>query len=101
MDERLFVDTLGIDCTLRWDDALLPASLSEADLDQIIFTEMTFRLRKTALVIDKAVTRCEALDLPVDADLIGARLAALAEADRIDSAGDIRKWRYREVRLKD
>ena len=101
MDERLFMDTPGTDCTLRWEDALLPASLSEADLDRIIFAEMTFQLRKTALVIVKTVTRCEALGLPVDADLIGARLAALAEADRIDSAGNIRKWRYSEVRLKD
>jgi len=101
MDRRLFEDTPGTDCTLRWEDARLPASVSEADLDRIIFAEMTFRLRKTALVIVKAVTRCEELGLPVDVDLIGARLAALAEADRIDGAGDIRKWRYSEVRLKD
>ena len=52
------------------------------------------------MVIVKALARCEELGLPISAEIIGARLWALAEADRIDSAGDIRKWRRSEVRLK-
>jgi Protein of unknown function len=101
MDRRLFEDVSVISSTLRWDDVSLPESISEADLDQIILAEMTSQLRKTAFVISKALARCEALGLPIDADMLGARLAALAEADRIDSAGDLRKWRRSEVRLKD
>ena len=101
MDKRLLQDTPGSSSTLRWEDVRLPASVSEADLDQIIFAEMTLQLRKTAMVIVKAMARCEALGLPVDEEIIGARLAALAEADRIDSAGDIRGWRHSEVRLKE
>jgi hypothetical protein len=38
---------------------------------------------------------------PASAAVIGARIQALAEADRIESAGDLRKWRYSEVRLQD
>jgi Protein of unknown function len=101
MDKTPFEEIPVISSTLRWEDVLLPTSVSEADLDQIIFAEMTPRLRKTALVIGNAVARCKALGLPIDAEMLGARLEALAEADRIDSAGDIRKWRYSEVRLKD
>jgi hypothetical protein len=62
---------------------------------------MTSRLQKTALVIFKTLEQCEQLRLPIDADIVGARLAALADSDRIESAGDMRKWRYSEVRLKD
>lgn len=100
MDRRLIDEIPGISSTLRWEDVLLPTSLSEADLDRIIFAEMTSQSRKTALVIAKAITRCEALGLPVDAEMIGARLAALSDADRINSEGDIRQWRHSEVRLK-
>jgi hypothetical protein len=100
MDRRLFEDVSVISTTLRWEEVVLPNSVSEADLDQIIFAGMTSQLRKTALIISKALARCEALGLPIDADMLGARLAALAAADQIDSAGDLRKWRRSEVRLK-
>jgi hypothetical protein len=75
--------------------------MSEADLDQLIFSVMTSRLQKTAMIIARAMKRCEELGLPIDEEILGARIAALAESDRIDSAGDLRKWRHSEVRLKD
>ena len=90
-----------ISSSLQWEEVSLPASISEADLDQIIFAAMTSRLQKTAMVIARAVNRCEELGLPIDAEIFGARIGALAEADRIDGAGDLRKWRHSEVRLKD
>jgi hypothetical protein len=62
---------------------------------------MTSRLQKAAMVIFKTLEQCEQLKLPIDADIVGARLAALVESDRIVGAGDLRKWRYSEVRLKD
>ena len=37
--------------------------------------------------------------LPVDAEVLGVRIQALAEADRLESEGDLRKWRFSEVRL--
>ena len=51
------------------------------------------------MVIFKTLEQCEQRRLPIDADIVGARLAALV--DRIERAGDLRKWRYSEVRLKD
>ena len=101
MDRRLFTDEDGIICsTLRWEEGSLPESISEADLHQIIFAEMTSQSRKTALIISKALARCEAIGLSIDADMLGARLRALAEASQIDSAGDLRKCRHSEVRLR-
>jgi len=101
MDKRLFVEPPVISSTLRWEEISLPASISEADLDRIIFSAMSSRLQKTAMVIVKTLKQCEQLNLPIDADIIGARLAALVDSDRIEGAGDLRKWRYSEVRLKD
>jgi Protein of unknown function len=89
-----------ISSTLRWNEASLPASISEADIDQIIFSAMTPQWRKTAMVIGNAAERCKELGVPISAEVLGARLGALAEAFRIDSAGDLHKWRHSEVRLK-
>jgi hypothetical protein len=37
--------------------------------------------------------------LPVSAETVAARILALAEAERIASQGDVRIWRFSEVRL--
>ena len=100
MDKIPFEEIPVISSMLRWEEVSLPASISEADLDQIIFAAMTSRLRKTAMVISKALKRCEELGFPINEEILGARLGALAEADRIDGAGDLRYWRHSEVRLK-
>ena len=100
MDKTPYKELPVIASTLGWDQVSLPASVSEADIDQIIFSVMTSRLRKTAMVIAQAHDRCEQLGLPINAEVLGARLGALAESDRIEGAGDLRKWRHSEVRLK-
>ncbi len=100
MDKKHFDEIPTISSTLRWEEISLPEAMSEADLDQIIFSVMTSRLQKTAMVVGKAVERCKTLDLPISTEILGARIGALAESDRIDSAGDLRKWRHSEVRLK-
>jgi len=93
-------ETPVISSLLRWEDVSLPPSVSEADLDAIIFAELRPLSRKMALVLGNAVSRCKELGLPVNDEMIGARLIALAEADRIEGSGDLRKWRHSEVRLK-
>jgi hypothetical protein len=98
---RPLKEETAIDSDLRWEDVTLPASVSEAYLDTIIFSVLTSRLQKTAMVIAKATKRCDERALPVSAEIIGARIQALVEAGRIESAGDLRKWRYSEVRLQD
>jgi hypothetical protein len=89
-----------IDSELRWENVALPASVSEADLDQVIFSALDSDWRKTARVIGNVAIRCEALAWPIDAKMLAARVQALAEAGTIESAGDLRAWRHSEVRLK-
>jgi hypothetical protein len=88
-----------INTARRWKDIVLPESVSETELDSVIFSALNSRWQKTAMVITKALKRCETLGLPVDAEVVGVRIQALAEADRLEGEGDLRKWRYSEVRL--
>ena len=91
---------LIFDLALRWEDVVLPASVSEADLDQLIYSTLKPDWRKTAKIIGDLFERCEALAWPIDLQTLGARILALAEDGNIESAGDLRKWRHSEVRLK-
>ncbi len=83
----------------RWKDIVLPESVSEADLDSMIFSALSSRWQKTAMVISQTLKQCETLALPIDAEVVGVRIRALAEADRLEGEGDLRKWRFSEVRL--
>ena len=88
-----------INTARRWKDIVLPESVSETDLDNAIFSALTSRWQKTAMVISKTLKQCETLALPVDEEVVGVRIRALAEAGRLEGEGDLRKWRYSEVRL--
>jgi len=86
---------------LRWKDVTLPKSVSEADLDTIISSILTSRRQKAAMVIGKAMTHCEEHNLPINDEIFGARIEALAESGRIQGFGDLRLWGHSEVKLKD
>jgi hypothetical protein len=94
-----------ISSKLRWNKVKLPPSISEKDIDGIIFSELKSHWRKVAMVVAQAFDRCEKLGLPIPREgrheIFGARLRELADNDRIEGAGDLRKWRHSEVRLKD
>ena len=87
--------------TLRWQDVLLPHPISEAYLDALIFAALQPRFLKMARIVGEVCVRCEEQMNPVDSEIIAARVIALAEAGRIESAGDLRMWRHSEVRLPD
>jgi hypothetical protein len=92
-------DRSTIDTVRRWEDIVLPGSVSETELDSAIISALSSRWQKTAVVLTRALKRCETLGLPVDLQVLGARIQALAEADRLEGEGDLRKWRYSELRL--
>jgi hypothetical protein len=85
---------------LRWADVILPASVTEADLDRIIFSKLGARPMKTARIVGDVAVECERLAWPITSEIIGARIEEMAEQDRIDSEGDLRYWRHSEIRLK-
>jgi hypothetical protein len=88
-----------ISSELSWEEVSLPPSVSEADLDGIIFAQLKPRAQKVALVVGKATVRCQELGLPISSEMIAARLQALANSDLIEGYGDLRVWRFSEVCL--
>ena len=86
---------------LMWEDVRLPPSVTEQQLDDLIFSLLSLRWRKTAAIAFLAVERCEKLGLPITDEVIAARLKVLSDTDRIEGIGDLRMWRHSEVRLKD
>jgi Protein of unknown function len=86
---------------LTWDEVRLPPGITEADIDAIIFSFMKPGWQKVARVIGKCLDRCRELGLDISDGAFGARILELAEADRIEGVGDLRKWGWSEVRLKD
>jgi hypothetical protein len=90
-----------ISSSLTWDQVRLPPSVTEADLDGIIFSLLKPLRQKTAMVVILAMRRCQERGLPIDDEEIAARLQVLSDSDRIEGIGDLRKWRHSEVRLKD
>jgi hypothetical protein len=89
-----------VDSALRWDEVVIPSSVSEVDVDAIILSSLGHQWRKTARILGDATIRAKELALPISTEMFSARLCALVEAARIDGKGDLRKWRYSEVRLK-
>lgn len=92
-------DPPEISSTLRWKDVTLPKSVSAKDIDAAILAVLTPRLQKVGKVITGAAERCKPLRTKDRYDIIGARIVALADAGRIEGAGDLRMWRHSEVRL--
>jgi len=90
-----------ISSSLTWDQVRLPPSVTEADLDGIIFSLLKPLWQKTAKVAVMVAGRCQELALPIGYEEIAARLQVLSDSDRIEGIGDLRKWRHSEVRLKD
>jgi hypothetical protein len=94
-------DPPDISAELTWSEVRLPPSVTEADLDGIIFSLLTPRWQKVVMLLARAGKRCEELALPVSHEVIAARLKLLSDSDRIEGIGDLRMWRHSEVRLKD
>jgi hypothetical protein len=65
----------------------------------VIFELLKPRLQKMARIVGDTFIRFEARSIPISPEIIAARIIALEEADRIEGAGDLRMWRYSEVRL--
>ncbi len=85
---------------LRWEEAMLPPSISEADLDAVILSKLKPHSLKVARIIGDVITAFDERGLSIGDETIGVRIRWLADVDRIKGFGDLRKWRFSEVSLK-
>jgi hypothetical protein len=90
-----------ISSELSWDEVRLEPPLSEKDIDDILFPLLKSHWQKVALVLANAIDRRNLMRLSIGPEIFAARLRALSDSDQIEGIGDLRMWRFSEVRLKD
>jgi hypothetical protein len=72
---------------------------SDAPLDQLILSVAKPKWQKVAMVIMKAQQIAEKADFRTSEGALASRISALCKAGRLESQGNLSKWRYSEVRL--
>jgi hypothetical protein len=68
-------------------------------LDQLILSVAKPKWQKVAMVIIKAQQIAEKTDLKTSDGAFASRIGALCTDGRLESQGNLSKWRYSEVRL--
>jgi hypothetical protein len=89
-----------VDSKLTWKQVQLPPSVTVADFDRVILSELSHYLRKTARIVGNVSEHYRSLGVDLDPAIVAARLMAMADSGVIEAAGDLRKWRFSEVRLR-
>ncbi|MDP2409555.1 MAG: DUF3658 domain-containing protein [Pseudolabrys sp.] len=89
-----------VSSTLKWQDVSLPQAVTESDLDAVILSVLQNDWCKTAMIISRTRNDYEARAIFLDLEIIGARIQVLADAVRIESQGNVSRWRHSEVRLR-
>jgi hypothetical protein len=97
--EKPEIDDDRVCSTLTWKDVVLPSSVSEADLDALIFAETDKCWLKVARIVGNVFRTLETRSIRLPMDIIAARIAKLAEIGRLESQGNLTMWRHSEVRL--
>jgi len=75
------------------------ASSSHARLDELILSVVTPRWQKVAMVIAKALRISGNKGFKTSDSALAARISALCMEGRLESEGNLSKWRRSEVRL--
>jgi hypothetical protein len=70
-----------------------------SEIDQTLLSFCDKRWLKVARIIGNAMTAFETRGLHLAADQVDARMEVLVSTGQLEAQGNIRKWRYSEVRL--
>jgi len=89
-----------VDSKLTWKHAQLPPSITVLDFDRAILSTLHAQWRKTAWIVGKVSEQYRSLGISLDPAIVAARLRTMVDSGLVESAGDLRKWRFSEVRLK-
>jgi Protein of unknown function len=89
-----------IDSKLTWDKVSLPPSVTVTDFDRVVLSALSQRWLKTARIVGDVSVHYANLGIRLDPAIVAARLMAMVDSGLIERAGDLRMWRFSEVRLK-
>jgi hypothetical protein len=70
------------------------------DFDRVILSTLSPQRRKTARIVGTVSEHYRTLGVDLDPAIVAPRLMAMVDSGLVESAGDLRKWRFSEVRLK-
>jgi hypothetical protein len=91
----------AIDSELSWDDVRLEPPLTPTDVDDILFPLLRSHWKKVLRVLFEARDSCNLEGQSFSYEILAARLRYLADRNEIEGIGDLRRWGWSEVRLKD
>ena len=89
-----------VDSKLTWKQVQLPPSITVLDFDRAILSALHAQWRKTARIVGTVSEQYRTLGINLDPAIVAARLMTMVDSGLVESAGDLRKWRFSEVRLK-
>jgi Protein of unknown function len=72
----------------------------ESEMDDAILAVAGEQWQKVAMIIGRVVHDGNKLPAEQDYDFIAARIVALVECGKLESQGDLSRWRFSEVRLR-
>jgi hypothetical protein len=90
-----------IDSKLTWEKVSLPTSVNVMDFDRVVLSYLSQQWRKTARIVGNVSEHYGSLGISLDPAIAAARLMAMVDSGLVEGAGDLRMWRFSEVRLKD
>ena len=70
----------------------------DAEIDEAIFASILPRWQKVAMIIAKA-SQILGVDGEENYKLIARRIELLVRKGKLDSQGDVKNWRFSEIRL--
>jgi Protein of unknown function len=89
-----------VNSNLIWKKAQLPPSVKLLDFDRVILSTLNTQWRKTARIVGNVSEHYRSLGVSLDPAIVAARLMTMVDSGLVESAGDLRKWGFSEVRLK-
>lgn len=89
-----------LDSKLTWKQVQLPPSVTVLDFDRAILSTLHGQWRKTARIVGTVSEQYRSLGIDLDPAIVAARLMTMVDSGLVEHAGDLRKWRFSEVRLK-
>ncbi|HLZ01492.1 MAG TPA: DUF3658 domain-containing protein [Bradyrhizobium sp.] len=90
-----------INSKLTWDKVRLPPPVTVLDFDRAILSTISPQWRKTARIVGTVSEQYGKLGIDLDPAIVAARLMTMVDSGLLEAAGDLRMWRFSEVRLKD
>jgi hypothetical protein len=66
----------------------------------VILSTLNVQWRKTARIVGNVSEHYRSLGIDLDPAIAAARLVTMVDSGLVEGAGDLRKWRFSEVRLK-